>query len=152
MMKRSLIVPGSLSSALHTTYFTGSGCFRTRSHFMLVGKPAPPIPRSSAALSCARTSPHAQLASAVEMATHVRADANFGFGRRREVKMRVETRDAVKLVERSVRALGKSFQLRRGQKAVAQLDCPKVVEDHVVRSRAQIAAQASWNARRGSGC
>ena len=95
---------------------------------------------------------HAQLASAVEMATHVRADANFGFGRRREVKMRVETRDAVKLVERSVRALGKSFQLRRGQKAVAQLDGPKVVEDHVVRSRAQIAAQASWNTRRGSGC
>src|SRR5260370_17314429 len=47
-MKRSLMVPGSLSSALHTMYFTGSGCLRTRSHFIDVGKPAPPIPRSSA--------------------------------------------------------------------------------------------------------
>src|SRR5882762_7282700 len=59
MMKRSLMVPGSLSSALQTTYFTGSGCLRTRSHFMLVGNPAPPMPFSSAALSWARTASHA---------------------------------------------------------------------------------------------
>src|SRR5882757_8954076 len=44
MMKRSLMVPGSLSSALQTIYLTGSGCLRTRSHFMLVGNPAPPMP------------------------------------------------------------------------------------------------------------
>src|SRR6184192_1815913 len=74
MMKRSLIVPGSLSSALHTTYFTGSGCFRTRSHFMLVGKPAPPIPRSSAALSCARTSSHAR-----DKAAELRGMGGAGF-------------------------------------------------------------------------
>jgi len=60
MIKRSLMVPGSLSSALQTTYLTGSGCLRTRSHFMLVGNPAPPMPFSSAALSCARTSSQAR--------------------------------------------------------------------------------------------
>src|SRR5882724_10401060 len=78
MMKRSLMVPGSLSSALQTTYFTGSACLRTRSHFMLVGNPAPPMPFSSAALSCARTSSHASdavffiLAIWVGLAGHAR--------------------------------------------------------------------------------
>src|SRR5579883_2927312 len=55
IMKRSLIVPGSLSSALQTMYFTGSDCLRTKSHFMEVGNPAPPIPRSSASFSKAST-------------------------------------------------------------------------------------------------
>jgi hypothetical protein len=36
-----------------------------------------------------------------------------------------------------LRAAGKSFELRLGQEAVAKLDGPKVVEDHVVPSRAQ---------------
>src|SRR5216683_2644306 len=40
----------------------------------------------------------AQLASAVEMAAHVGTDANFGFRRRREIKMGIETCDAVNLV------------------------------------------------------
>jgi hypothetical protein len=54
-MNRSLIVPGSLSSALQTTYFTGSACFLTKSHFIHVGKPAPPIPRSSESFNVAST-------------------------------------------------------------------------------------------------
>jgi hypothetical protein len=94
----------------------------------------------------------AQFASAPEMAAHVRTDTNFGFGRGRQVKMRVKTSDAVNLVKRSVRAMGKSFELRFGQKAVAKLDGTKVVEDHVLLSRVQIAAQASRNARRRLGC
>ena len=43
---RSLNVPGSLSSALQTTYFTLPGAPRTADHFFHVGKPAPPMPRS----------------------------------------------------------------------------------------------------------
>ena len=38
--------PGSPSSALQTTYFSGPGAARTSSHFTPVGKPAPPRPRS----------------------------------------------------------------------------------------------------------
>src|SRR5437899_1173637 len=198
MMKRSLIVPGSLSSALQMTYFTRSGCFRTRSHFMLVGKPAPPMPKlgsfepredvipgarlyelannavffclavrisfasdadllgvwfsnivaadgaasdlfgtgggdiredlvvdgncrgmiaaaeaghvanlnfSSARTGEAPLEVGAQLACAVEMAAHVGTNANLGFGRRHKMKMRVKTRHAVNLVQRSLRAL-----------------------------------------------
>ena len=47
----------------------------------------------------------AQLAGAVKMTAHVRADANFRFGRRDEMKMRIETCDAVNLVERRLSAL-----------------------------------------------
>ena len=55
MMKRSLMVPGSLSSALQTTYFSLPGALRTISHLLPVGKPAPPMPRSPAALRVAIT-------------------------------------------------------------------------------------------------
>src|SRR2546422_1326938 len=47
----------------------------------------------------------AQLACAVEMAAHVGTNANLGFGRRHKMKMRVKTRHAVNLVQRSLRAL-----------------------------------------------
>ena len=53
MMWRSLIVPGSLSSALQTMYLSGPGWLRTSSHFMPVGNPAPPRPRRPLALSVA---------------------------------------------------------------------------------------------------
>ena len=65
-----------------------------------------------------------QLASAVEMAAHVRANVNFRLGRGREMKMRIKTRDAVNLVQRSLRTLGKPFELRLGQEPVAKLDAP----------------------------
>src|SRR5256884_4588051 len=47
----------------------------------------------------------AQLASAVEMAAHISADANLRFGRREGMKMRIETRGAAELVEGRLRAL-----------------------------------------------
>ena len=50
MMKRSLMVPGSLSSALHTTYFSEPRSLRTASHLMPVGNPAPPNPAQPAGL------------------------------------------------------------------------------------------------------
>jgi len=46
----------------------------------------------------------AQFAGAVEMATHVRTDANFGLGRRCEMEMRVKTGDAMDLIERDLAA------------------------------------------------
>ena len=42
--------PGSPSSALQTTYFGESGALRMISHFLPVGKPAPPRPRRPLAL------------------------------------------------------------------------------------------------------
>src|SRR5258706_4003174 len=48
-MKRSLMVPGSLSSALQMTYLTVPGALRTASHLTPVGKPAPPKPLNPAA-------------------------------------------------------------------------------------------------------
>src|SRR5216683_514801 len=42
----------------------------------------------------------AQFASAIEAAAHVRANANFGFGRRHEMKMGIKTRNAVDLIKR----------------------------------------------------
>ena len=44
-IRRSLQVPGSLSSPLHSTYFGLADCLGTNDHFMPVGKPAPPRPR-----------------------------------------------------------------------------------------------------------
>ena len=52
-MKRSLNVPGSLSSALHTIYFSVPGACRTSCHFDSVGNPAPPRPRRPEAFSVA---------------------------------------------------------------------------------------------------
>ena len=75
----------------------------------------------------------AQLRRAVEMATHVGADAQVGLGRNGELKMRIKTGDAVNLVERRLRALGKRFEFRFWQKTVTQLDGSKVVEDHGAR-------------------
>src|SRR4030042_3334598 len=46
MMTRSLNVPGSPSSALQTMYLKSLLTFRQASHFLPVGKPAPPRPRS----------------------------------------------------------------------------------------------------------
>jgi hypothetical protein len=46
------------------------------------------------------------------------------------MKVWIETRDAVNLIQRSMRAVRKSFQLRLGQKAVAQLNCSQLVEYH----------------------
>ena len=87
----------------------------------------------------------AQVGRAVEVAAHVRADANVGFGRRSQVKMRVEAGDAVDLIERGARALRKSFELGLRQKAVAQLDGPQVVEDHSAPSRVKM-RWTVWNA------
>ncbi len=42
---RSLKAPGSLSSALQTTYLGVAGSLPTSSHLRPVGKPAPPMPR-----------------------------------------------------------------------------------------------------------
>ncbi len=42
---RSLKVPGSLSSALQITYLGPPAALAVKSHFMPVGKPAPPMPR-----------------------------------------------------------------------------------------------------------
>src|SRR6266478_3797076 len=45
-----------------------------------------------------------QFAGAVEMATHVRTDSNFRLGRRRKMKMRIKTGDAMDLIERDLAA------------------------------------------------
>ena len=49
--------------------------------------------------------------------------------------MRIEACDAVDLIQRSVCALGKRFEFRLGQEAVAKLDSSQVVEDHGAASR-----------------
>ena len=45
-IRRSLQVPGSLSSPLHRMYFGFADCLGTNDHFIPVLKPAPPRPRS----------------------------------------------------------------------------------------------------------
>ena len=45
-MSRSLQVPGSDSSELHRMYFWPGALRGMNDHFMPVGKPAPPRPRS----------------------------------------------------------------------------------------------------------
>ncbi len=46
-MSRSLKVPGSPSSELHTRYFWPVKPFGMKDHLRPVGKPAPPRPRSA---------------------------------------------------------------------------------------------------------
>jgi len=94
----------------------------------------------------------AQFASAIEAAAHVRANANFGFGRRHEMKMGIKTRNAVDLIKRRLSALRKSFKFRFGEEAVAKLDGPKVVEDHGAPSRAKSAGIILKDARREVAC
>jgi hypothetical protein len=53
--ERSINAPGSPSSALQQTYFTGAGPM-ANCHFIPVGKPAPPRPRSPEALMMSTTS------------------------------------------------------------------------------------------------
>ena len=47
MITRSLNVPGSDSSALHRSHVGFGAFFGTKLHFIPVGNPAPPRPRSS---------------------------------------------------------------------------------------------------------
>ena len=56
MISRSLNVPGSPSSVLHTTYFSPGNERGIKLHFKPVGKPAPPRPRKSDALTESITS------------------------------------------------------------------------------------------------
>src|SRR5271163_3069406 len=53
------------------------GCFRTKSHFMLVGNPAPPIPRNSAAFNSAST-PSQSLVVTSFRTTPYRAFSSYG--------------------------------------------------------------------------
>jgi len=54
-MSRSLKVPGSPSSVLHTTYLSPGKARGMKLHFRPVGKPAPPRPRSTEVLTSAMT-------------------------------------------------------------------------------------------------
>ena len=75
----------------------------------------------------------AQVRSAIQMATHVGADAQIGPGRNGELKMRIKTGHAMNLVQRCLGALGKRFEFRFWQKTVTSLNGSKVVEDHGAR-------------------
>jgi hypothetical protein len=85
------------------------------------------------------------------MTAHIGADANLRFRRRDKMKMRIETRDAVKLIERRAGALRKTFELRFGEEAVAKLDGPKVVEDHGAPSRVKSAGHVPMRCAARSG-
>ena len=65
---RSLNVPGSPSSALHTANLRSPGAARAISHLMPVGKPAPPRPRSRAVFT-ARITSVGLIAAALRMAS-----------------------------------------------------------------------------------
>ncbi len=52
---RFMYAPGSPSSALHMRYFSGPAAFCRNSHLFPVRYPAPPRPRSLAALICSMT-------------------------------------------------------------------------------------------------
>jgi len=71
-----LMVPGSLSSALHTTYFSSPGAFRTASHFTPVGKPAPPRPLRPAAFNRAITPSQSRVSINVRSAPYGGASLN----------------------------------------------------------------------------
>src|SRR5262249_15531947 len=71
-----------------------------------------------------------QLSSAVEVAAHVRANTDVDFGRRCEVKVGVETGDAVNLIQRHAGPLRQSLKFRLRQEAMALLDGSQIVEDH----------------------
>src|SRR5208282_4961979 len=70
-----------------------------------------------------------------QVAAHVRANTNIRLRRRHELKVRIKAGDTVDLIEGSVRALGKGFEFRLGQEAVAKLNSSQVVEDHGAASR-----------------
>ena len=117
MMWRSLIVPGSLSSALQTMYLSGPGWLRTSSHFMPVGKPAPPRPRRPLALSVAispvqsfdcandRSTPYCDAWSGYgSHATRESAEGRLARGelrRRRAREREIDQRDGVGLADLS---------------------------------------------------
>ena len=65
---RSLNVPGSDSSALTTTYLTGSLC-GMKLHLTPVGKPAPPRPRKFEALTRSIVSGGVMLPTALRSAS-----------------------------------------------------------------------------------
>src|SRR3989442_12784929 len=77
----------------------------------------------------------AQFACAIQVTAHVRTYADFRSRWRGEMKMRIKASYAVNLVQRRPRARRQRFQLRLGQKPVAKLDSPQVVEDHCAASR-----------------
>jgi hypothetical protein len=85
----------------------------------------------------------AKFAGAVEMAAHIRTNADVDSRRWGEMKMRIKTGDAVNLIERGLRALRQTFKLRFREEAVAKLDSPEVVEDQGAVSRVKKRQTAS---------
>jgi hypothetical protein len=71
----------------------------------------------------------------IQMAAHVCTNAHVCPCGRREMKVWIETGDAVNLIERSLCALRKPFEFRLRQEAVAKLNSPKIVKDHGAVSR-----------------
>ena len=77
-------MPGSLSSALQTTNFGEPWAFRTNSHFIPAGKPAPPMPRRPESLTSATafSSPAAPAASTLRSAVKGATPAAHGSQRK----------------------------------------------------------------------